>query len=79
MGKIKNFFRDYAVCITFKSYANETKKDGACIQFLPSLNFWFKKYDSSYANGFFLGWLMWGFSVDFVRKQYDGEDVILKP
>lgn len=65
---IKRFFCDYCVVVRFTSLARETKKNGACIQFIPSVNFWFKRYDPTYPNGFFIGWLMWGVSIDFANK-----------
>ena len=75
---IKRFFREYRVVVTFKSYAKETEKDGACFQFLPSINFWYKRYDPTYTNGFFIGWLMGGFSIDFchIERHRKKEDKV---
>lgn len=65
---IKRFFYDYCVVIRFTSLVRETEKYGACIQFIPSVNFWFKRYDPTYPNGCFIGWLMWGISIDFANE-----------
>lgn len=66
---IKRFFCKYCVVVTFNSYVkNEAEKGASCIQFLPNVNFWFNHHDPLYDNGLFVGWLVWGISIDFVSK-----------